>query len=379
MDIRTVKTLKQLNDGFYRRCADSFSQTRQSGWAGWEACLPFLRDASRAIAPSRESAGDCKTAAYGDDEPSSPLCEDPGVREAPDPREIDGAEGGSGGAASHSAGERKELAVLDLACGNGRFEAFLAERLADVPVRVLAVDNCDGLMTRARSVGVFRHFDAIEALVKGGSWNRVLDTGCDDATEGDSCDDCCADGVTLDVDGFDAAVSFGFFHHIPSAALREEALRQLLSLVRPGGVVIVSLWCFLEDERLARKAEKSHARVLREMGSFSDGTVCGKVSPQVGNGGRALRQGAAAVSEDPYSGRSADGVPPIDLATQLEPGDRFLGWQDEPGMWRYCHSFDDAEADRLAEATVPLAREVARFRSDGKSGRLNIYQVFRKH
>ena len=104
----------------------------------------------------------------------------------------------------------------------------------------------------------------------------------------------------------------------------------------------MSLWCFLEDERLARKAERSHPAAL-----------------------------AALASE----AQACD----IDLASELEPGDRFLGWQDAGDLWRYCHSFDDAQADELAAAVRGRADEAARFRSDGKSGRLNIYLAFRKH
>ena len=89
--------------------------------------------------------------------------------------------------------------------------------------------------------------------------------------------------------------------------------------------------------RLARKAEASHAAALAQL----EGSVA--------------------------------------LAAQLEPGDRFLGWQDEPGLWRWCHSFDDAQADELAASVCDAASEEARFRSDGKTGRLNLYLIFRKH
>ena len=309
MDTRTVQMLKRINDGFYRRCASSFSQTRQTGWAGWEACAPFLLAA----------------------------CRD--------------AEAASGS-------EARELAVLDLACGNGRFEAFLSGRLADVRVSALAVDNCDDLLAKARSVAVFRHFDALEALIGGASWAQAL---------GDPGNAPADSAAPAPFGSFDVAVSFGFFHHIPSAALRAEALRQLLAAVRPGGTVIVSLWCFLEDDRLARKAEVSHVRALRELDPLQ---------PAIG----AIASQPPAAAATPPSPQPAAATPLRGgLAARLEPNDRFLDWQGQPGLWRYCHSFDDAEADRLSAAVALQAREVARFRSDGKSGRLNIYLVFRKH
>ena len=255
MDPRTVDMLRQLNDDFYRRCAPSFSDTRQAPWEGWRACLPLLREAGR----------------------------------------DDGASG-------------RKLELLDVACGNGRFEAFLA----------MAVDDCDELMAGAHVPGAtFKRFDALESLAAGCAWREELPVA-------------------------DVAVSFGFLHHIPSRALRERALTELLDLVRPGGIAIASLWCFLEDERLARKAERSHPAALAALAS--EAQACN-----------------------------------IDLASELEPGDRFLDWQNAGDLWRYCHSFDDAQADGLAAAVGDRADEVARFRSDGKSGRLNIYLAFRKH
>ncbi|HIS41024.1 MAG TPA: class I SAM-dependent methyltransferase [Candidatus Aphodovivens avistercoris] len=274
MDPRVVDMIRRLNNDFYFRCAPSFSATRQAPWEGWRACVPHLEAACR---PSGAAA--------------------------------------AGGAPAQ--GARPRLEVLDVACGNGRFEAFLPAALPGADVRMLGADGCAELLPTARPPqAAFARFDALDALVRGEPWGRALvPTGA----------------------SFDAAVCFGFFHHIPSRRLRERALRELVDAVRPGGVAIVSLWCFLEDARLARKAEASHAAALAQL----EGSVA--------------------------------------LAAQLEPGDRFLGWQDEPGLWRWCHSFDDAQADELAASVCDAASEEARFRSDGKTGRLNLYLIFRKH
>ena len=98
--------------------------------------------------------------------------------------------------------------------------------------------------------------------------------------------------------------------------------------MRPGGFVIVSLWRFLENPPLARKAEATHEHALAELG-----------------------------------------LPPLDA------GDRLLGWRDEPGAYRYCHSFTDGEIDALAASVGHAATEVARFRADGRDGALNSYLV----
>lgn len=281
MDLRVADTLRRLNNDFYSRCAPSFSATRQAPWEGWRACVPYLASACR-------PAGDV---------------------------------GANGAEAA-----RGELRLLDLACGNGRFEAFLAGALPGVEVRALALDSCDELMAETRAAGArFRRFDALDALIRDEPWGAALDQAPASSAR------------------FDAAVSFGFFHHIPSADLRERALRALLAAVRPGGIVVVSLWRFLDDERLAAKAARSHPDALAAL--------------------------APAVRQDLG----------LDLAAQLEEGDRFLGWQGASGLWRYCHSFSDREIDRLADAVADVGREVARFRSDGKSGRLNAYLIVRKH
>lgn len=291
MDPRVVDMLRRLNSDFYRRCAPSFSSTRQAPWEGWRACLPYLREAARDGCGVRGGDG------------SAAGCDDGAVRGC-DAKDVHGG---------------RELSLLDVACGNGRFEAFLAQELRDTDARATAVDDCAALLDDAAVMpGVaFVRRDALAALIANEPW-------------------------VPDLPPVDASVSFGFLHHIPSAALRERALRALLNAVRSGGIAIVSLWCFLEDERLSRKAEHSHAEALA-----------------------ALAPGI----------RESLG---LDLAAQLEPGDRFLGWQDAPGLWRYCHSFDDGEIDRLAAAVADGAHEVARFRSDGKTGRLNAYLIFRK-
>lgn len=281
MDACVVDLLRQLNNDFYRRCASSFSETRQSAWQGWRACLPWLEAACR-------------------------------------PADVDGGAANPVGGAAQG-----ELRLLDVACGNGRFEAFLAQELPQVRLRVLAADSCDALMEKAQVPGVrFARFDALAALTQGRAW---------------------ADALPLGSGGSDAAVSFGFFHHIPSQALRERALRELLGAVRPGGVAAVSLWCFLDDARLAAKAQRARPDALAALA--------------------------------PAARQRCD----VDLAAQLEPGDCFLGWQDTPGLWRYCHSFSEGEVDRLAAAVADVAEVAARFRSDGKSGRLNAYLIFRKH
>lgn len=246
-----------LTGEFYRANAESFSQTRQSPWQGWVRLLEVVEAAS-----GRE-----------------PLC------------------------------------VLDLACGNLRFERYLADTLPSRMLSGYAVDNCDPLVeagerneSDALSRMSFQNLDAIERL-SGGSLRESLEAP--DA----SCD---------------LVVSFGFMHHVPLERWRVELLRTLIAKVRPGGFVAVSFWRFLNSDKLARKAQETTIRARAELG-----------------------------------------IP------ELSPNDYLLGWQDTQGLYRYCHHFDELEIERLLAAVADSAELVSRFEADGKTGNLNEYVVLR--
>ena len=249
--------LRALTGEFYRANAESFSQTRQSPWQGWVRLLEVVEAAS-----GRE-----------------PLC------------------------------------VLDLACGNLRFERYLADAL---PGRVLsgyAVDNCDPLVeagerneSDALSRMSFQNLDAIERLSTG----------------------CLREALETPDASCDLAVSFGFMHHVPLERWRVELLRALVAKVRPGGFVAVSFWRFLNSDKLARKAQETTSRARAELG-----------------------------------------IP------ELPPNDYLLGWQDTRGLYRYCHHFDEPEIERLLAMVADSADLISRFEADGKTGNLNEYVVLR--
>lgn len=246
-----------LTGEFYRANAESFSQTRQSPWQGWVRLLEVMEAAS-----GRE-----------------PLC------------------------------------VLDLACGNLRFERYLADAL---PGRVLsgyAVDNCDPLVeagerneSDAVSRIAFQNLDAIERLSAG----------------------CLRGALEAPDASCDLAVSFGFMHHVPLERWRAGLLRALVAKVRSGGFVAVSFWRFLNSDKLARKAKETTSRARAELG-----------------------------------------IP------ELPGNDYLLGWQDTQGLYRYCHHFDEPEIERLLAMVADSAGLVSRFEADGKTGNLNEYVVLR--
>lgn len=247
-----------LTGEFYRANAESFSQTRQSPWQGWVRLLEVM---------------DARAA------------------------------------------ERELLRVLDVACGNLRFERYLADALPGRMLSGWAVDNCEPLVEAGErsefgplSRIAFQNLDVIARLSGGRLWESLE---APDASR-------------------DLAVSFGFMHHVPLERWRVELLRALVAKVRSGGFVAVSFWRFLNSDKLARKAQETTIRARAELG-----------------------------------------IP------ELPPNDYLLGWQDTQGLYRYCHHFDEPEIERLLAAVADSAELVSRFEADGKTGNLNEYVVLR--
>ena len=298
MDKRTALKLAELNNRFYRENAQSFSGTRQSGWPGW----------SRAFGQV-------------------------GV-----PR-----------------------SVLDVACGNARFKAFLDERSDATPYDYHAIDSCPDLLPdelqelfqrtglpHSGSQGPFQRTDFPPANLKesfrcsdlppsgprGSLWHSDLSPHLRGSFQ-------CVDIVSALIEGrdllrevtapaCDLVVCFGFMHHVPTSSARHALLDFLVKKTMPGGHVVVSFWQFARDERMRAKAQY------------------------------VTEQGAAA------------------LGLRLDTGDYLLGWNDLPNVYRYCHSFTNEELDGFAESVEDVATVVDRFAADGKTGNMNSYLIFRR-
>ncbi len=254
MDTKTAHILVDLTGDFYRREAKSFSQTRQNAWAGWTRVLDEVSD----------------------------VCV-PGMN------------------------------VLDLGCGNLRFERFLAgtDNLNSCDFTAYAIDNCAPLVQHElNAAAVDVHFQDLDIL------NTLLQRiNLADAIEAPPCD---------------LTVAFGFFHHVPGKNNRIRLLQTLIDKTQQGGYVVVSFWQFLNSEKLRTKAEETTAY-----------------------------------------GCTAAGID-IDA---LDEGDYLLGWQQDPDVFRYCHHFSEHEIDELANTVAARAREVTRFSADGETDNLNRYLV----
>lgn len=232
-------------------------------------------------------------------------------------------------AAGEGGVDARGASALDVACGNLRFERFLCSERPHAPWRFFAVDNCDALVERG-----LRDFGAKFALEEGGGVSgatvayQSMDVAgalLDEAAGGASL------ASRLTAPACDAVVAFGFLHHIPGEENRVRFLRALAEKTLSGGIVAVSLWRFADDARLAEKARATDAQARLELG----------------------------------------------LST-LDEGDYLLGWKDVARAWRYCHHFSEAEIERLSASVADRAALIDRFPSDGRSGRLNEYLVFRR-
>ena len=166
MDRATAQQMTTLTCDFYRRVGPSFSATRAGAWPGWERMLDLIA-----------TCGDA-------------------------PR------------------------VLDLACGNLRFERALFGRMP--AACAWAVDSCDEMACGDDPRISFIHCDLAGALL--------------------------GDGTLPSVPPCDAAVSFAFMHHLPLLEQRIRLMEVLVDAVRPDGIVAVSFWQFADDARLLAKA-----------------------------------------------------------------------------------------------------------------------------
>lgn len=119
----------------------------------------------------------------------------------------------------------------------------------------------------------------------------------------------------------DRAVAFAMLHHMPGDEARRMLLRGLVSLLRPGARVVVSVWQFLHLARFRRKIVPWSVVGLNDR--------------------------------------------------DVDPGDVLLSWERDGAGYRYVHQFGlDALVALLTDAGLRVA---GHYRSDGKTGDLGLY------
>lgn len=174
----TKKDIVKINNStidFYNKVHDSFSATRQFEWDGWNKCLPYIEEILS---------------------------------------------------------KKDNLKILDLGCGNLRFEKFINSKFPDKKINVLAVDNNEKLLDYAGlndNIEVdFCNIDIINSLLE--NHNNFKNKK------------------------FDLVVAFGLFHHIPGEKLRNTLINHLYDCLDKDSYLIISFWQFLNDEKLKNKA-----------------------------------------------------------------------------------------------------------------------------
>lgn len=317
--------LVELTSRFYQENTDSFDSTRQRPWDGWERLANTLERVWK-ISGNRSADGSTDDGTSAVDAGPIRWPEALSGSQIQDPSPDGGEDGNSSPAQGPDDGPRAPSAsrrILDLGCGNMRFERFLEERFPSESFEFECIDGCPDLAGFGEAPS-----DSIDGLDDTGSSTFFMEADiigtlvrCEDMPFGSG--------------AHDLSVAFGFLHHIPGEAARIEAMRELSESTGKGGIFAVSLWRFADDPKTRRKARRKTAGAIDEL----------------------------------------SGLPGFeDLG--LAPRDYLLGWQDRPGVYRYCHSFDDTEIEHMVSALEPTAWLIDRYRADGRGGRANEYLVF---
>ncbi len=186
MDAATAHKLVDATKKFYQHHAESFSQTRQGSWNGWKDMLSLI----------------------------GPLY--------------------------------PKIDVLDLACGNLRFEKFLADNMPDHEINSYAFDISEQLA--ALSQGRFKkHFNKMDIM-------RELERKSLLKSLEESCPKCVL------------SVNFAFMHHIPCLDWRSDLMRSMVEMTRPMGYICVSFWQISKSEKLLSKARDVTAKGCEQLG-----------------------------------------------------------------------------------------------------------------
>ena len=276
--------LERMTSAFYAQQNQSFSQTRQAPWPGWERCLSYLGSS---------------------DEPSS--------------------------VSSQDSSEKPKL--LDVACGNLRFERFM-DAHSSISYDYYAVDNCKALAQSDPDL-----FSRLTRFIE----LDLIDSALNSRLAQD-----------LSAPLSDALACFGFMHHVPGVQTRLYVLDALIDQIKPSGYGMFSFWQFMKSPKLAQKAVFSTQQAL-------GGSASGEYRSSSLGLDAALRCAEFELK-----------------ASDLEKNDYVLGWQEQAQTWRYCHHFDETEIDAYVQHIAPCARAAQRFAADGATGNLNTYLVVQK-
>jgi SAM-dependent methyltransferase len=124
---------------------------------------------------------------------------------------------------------------------------------------------------------------------------------------------------------FEIILAFASLHHLPGARLRRQVLHKVRTHIDPVGCFIHSEWQFLNSPRLRKRIQPWEKAGLSK--------------------------------------------------ADVDPGDYLLDWRRGGYGLRYVHLFTEEELESLAEQTGFVVTKT--FYSDGETGNLGLYQVWK--
>lgn len=185
--------------------------------------------------------------------------------------------------------KQDDISILDIACGNGRFYKYLLDN-SNYELDYLGLDNNDYMLVEAVLKYQLANFSSFDVFFDLKNLN----------------------------DNYNVVSVFGFTHHIPDHNFRRQWFKQLSSLVKPHGLLLLTFWNLPSDERF-KKAVK---------------------------------------------------------AEDLEENDYYYGWGDSEDK-RYVHLYSDDELNDIINTLEQRSFKVIdEFYADGKNNNMNRYIIF---
>ena len=300
MNLEVIQKLNQTNINFYSQVCESFSDTRSVPWQGWDKVLEYSIGLL-----ARDNFSNSSVEA-----PSALISSNANI--------------------NMNNKNFITFNIRDIGCGNKRFMRFVQNSL---PAHLEAASV---ISSSGTALLHFENIDRSDELMRAVSCNSDCGEIQDTIVRQDIIESL-INGVSIGrADEFKVhlSCSFGVFHHIPTMELRKKLLYEMAKGCDKKGVIAISLWQFMNDERLARKATDLTFRAARV----------------------------------------------LDIATEnLDQGDYFLGWKDSDTALRYCHHFSHEDVIDLSEYANSIGLDIkGNYEADGKGGRLNRYLIFQR-
>ncbi len=317
MNKETADKLTEVTLQFYEQEASSFSATRTKPWAGWYRCADIISRyfaAKSAFSSNQNGAyntGNFATA------PNDAQCSGQNQGLAQNIAQSGAYQSGSQNQ-SFAQNDNSYIELLDLACGNLRFERFMIDEHPEIALSVNAVDSEEALVfDLMKSLDSlqdlnYQHLNITQAL----KTERELEN-------------------TLEAPICDISVCFGFLHHVPQSLWRKRLLQALIKRTCKKGLIMVTFWQFADSATKLAKLQESTKKAAAEL--------------------------------------------KIDIE-ELADNDFILGWQNKANTWRYCHYFDDEEIKQIVSFLEKMGniRLASTFCADGKTGKQNRYIILER-